>query len=336
MAGGQVGLDLGAHLGRRAAGVEAQAHVDPAVGGHAAGPFTAADLAQVEVDRVRVAGITGMACGRAVPGGFQLLQPFHHLLGIADGRHAGVRHRRMHRQAVHVDGEPHHAHLRAHHAFERLGDDGGVGGVALDQAGQRAVAGAFLFDHALQVDRRGGLVAQLLQRAEGLGVGHDAGLHVGGAAAVHAAGQRVALDARGERRAGPEAVGAHRHHVDVAVEDQAAAAHRPGGLVDAHHVAPAGIRQDRWRVAGVVLDLGLVDLEFMHPQAQCRKFACHQHLGAGFVAQQRRLGHQVGQQGHRLGLQGGHGIQDLLLGERVQGLRVHGVSSGGWGRRRWA
>jgi hypothetical protein len=169
----------------------------------------------------------------------------------------------VHRHAVDVERQPHHAHLRAHQHVQRFGDQGRVGGVAVQQAGQRAVAGALLLDHALQHHARRRLPAQALQRLQGHRVGHDAGLHVVGPAAV----QPVAVDPGLEGRPRPQLLGAHRHHVDVAVEDQRASAHR-ARLVHADHVDAAVVGHDGRRIARVVLQPGLVDDELAHVQAQ--------------------------------------------------------------------
>ncbi len=191
-----------------------------------------------------------------------------------DRADAGVRHRGVHGHAVDVDGHPHHAHLRAHQLVAGLGNDRRVGGVALDQAGQRAVAGALLLDHRLQRDPRRRLVAQALQRAHRHRVGHDAGLHVVGAAPV----QPVAVDPGLEGRARPQPLGADRHHVDVAVENQRAAAHRAFRVVHADDVAPTFVRDDRRRVARVAPQFVFVDRELAHGQAQRLELPRHQGL----------------------------------------------------------
>jgi len=110
----------------------------------------------------------------------------------------------------------------------------------------------------------------------------------------------------------------------VAVEDQRLAAHRAFRLVDADHVVPAFVRQDRRRVAGVVTDLVLVDRELVDAQAVALEFAAHQRLRALLGAQQRGLGDQLAQQRHGFVALEGNGRDDLGFGQRVQGGGVHG------------
>ena len=89
---------------------------------------------------------------------------------------------------------------------ERLRNDRGIRAEAAVQAGERSVAGAFLFHHRLQEHRRSRLAAELLQHPERGDVGSDAGLHVSGAAPVHAAVAHHRLE--GRRR--PQLFGADR------------------------------------------------------------------------------------------------------------------------------
>ena len=82
--------------------------------------------------------------------------------------------------AAHLDFKPKHADVGAHQLLvHRLGDQRGVGAIAAQMRHQRAVAGRFLFDHGLQIDRRRRLQADATQRLKRVEIGRMARLHVG-------------------------------------------------------------------------------------------------------------------------------------------------------------
>ena len=162
--------------------------------------------------------------------------------------------------AAHLDLEPEHAGVGAHQLLVLgLGDQHGVGPVAAQMGHQRAVAGRFLLDHGLDVDGRGGLEADAAERVEGEEVGGVPGLHVGPAAAV----EPVALDRGLEGRVGPEVGGAGRHHVDMGLEDERAAA-LLARAVDADDDRGLGMLVRDRRAAGMAADRLAVHGEAVH------------------------------------------------------------------------
>ena len=203
-----------------------------------------------------------------------------------------------------VPGAPRHGDLavgaaaagRPHLEPGRLGDDREVGRDAVARAGERADAGGLLV--GVRADDH--VAAQVARRRERLGRDHhrgDPALHVARAAAD----QAVALDAGAEllRRPG--------HDVDVAVEQQRAAAAR---AAEARRELRAALEADavrgRERVAGDVLARGLPDLD----------------LGA-------RRAQPLGQVGLQLGLLPG-GVARVLAAGRVVGDQLE--EGAGWGR----
>ena len=118
-----------------------------------------------------------------------------------------------------MDLEPHDTKLGGHQGLvKRFGNDGTVSLVSCMQAGQRAVAGAFFFDHRLQGDRGSRFKPNIVQRLKRLAIGNDAGFHVASAAAVNP----VILDMRGEGAMAPLFGRSCRHHIHMAIQDQAA------------------------------------------------------------------------------------------------------------------
>ena len=226
--------------------------------------------------------------------GVPLLFEFAELLDEAvrrlDGVGSGVGLVDMHRMAGDLDLEPHDARLRdREHAGRWLRDEGGVGAVAALQAGERAVAGAFLLDHRLLVDVRRRHVAQRAQRAQREDVQDQPGLHVARTAPVHPA----VLDVGVVGIAGPHLVRPLGHHVDVAVEDQ-----RPalgiGGTPGADHVPGIVIVQRMRRVARQVLEIVDLDLPAVDAQPVFLEQARHHVLRRRFLEPGRGNPHQVG------------------------------------------
>ncbi len=157
--------------------------------------------------------------------------------------------RGMDRLALDLQRQPHHAHLRMHDPVEWFRDDGGIGAIALHQAGERTVAGAFLFHHRLQNHLGGRLQPHLLQRLHGEDIGDNAGLHVAGTATV----EFVAVDPGLEGRPGPQPLRADRHHVDMTIEDQRFAPRAMARPVRADDIVPAVVGDDRGRIAGMCM-----------------------------------------------------------------------------------
>ena len=300
-------LDLGAHGGGLDAGEKADAHLEGAFGGHRRRPFAAADDAEVEVDGVGEAVVGAVARILGVPALLESLERRDQVEGGLDGVDPGRGVEHVGRLAAHSHAKPHHPHLGRHQALlEGLGDDRGVGLVAARQAGERAVAGAFLLDHRLQIDRRGGLHADVAERLERHGVGDDAGFHVANAAAVEAAVAHHRL----EGRVGPHVLGSGRHHVDMAVEDQRAPGVTPR-LVDADDVFLARVAPVHRREARLILDGVHVYLELVDGQPEPGEDFRHVVLGRGLVAERRAVAHQIGQHRHRLVVQRVGGGDDL-------------------------
>ena len=197
----------------------------------------------------------------------------------------------MHRMAGDLDLEPHDADLRhGEHARRRLGNERGIGAIAALQAGQRAVAGAFLLDDRLLVDVGRRLVAQRAERAQRKDVEDEAGLHVARAAAIHPA----VLDRGLERIARPHLVRPFGHDVDMAVQDQRRPfrAGRPPG---ADHVPGVVVILGMRRVARQVLQVVDLDLPAIDAQPVLLEQAGHHVLRRRLVEARRGDLHQIGQ-----------------------------------------
>ena len=195
---------------------------------------------------MRIGGIERRA--HDVELGLQRAQRLDDRVGGLDRVGPLARIARVGRRAQHAHREPQDADLRRpDRALRRLGQDRRVGGVPGQHAGQRAVAGALLLDHGLQLDRRARRDAQAAQPAHGADDGRQPGLHVPGAAAV----EPVAVAARRERRAAPQRHRLGADDVDVAVEDQRAAVGRAVRLPRRDHVRLAGDVPAEGRRAGM-------------------------------------------------------------------------------------
>src|ERR1700677_4226514 len=123
----------------------------------------------------------------------------------------------MLRVALDMDAKPDKADFRPHQLWlQRFRYESAVGVVATLQAGQRTVAGAFLFDDGLEMDRGRGREAGGANRVEGEQRSRKSGFHIAGAATVHP----LSVDARLEGRRRPTTPVPCRHDIDMAVEDQ--------------------------------------------------------------------------------------------------------------------
>ena len=153
----------------------------------------------------------------------------------------------MDRHAADAQAEPHHADMGAGDGgVGRFGDQHGVGAVAAGQGGEGAVAGALLLGHGLHMDVRGQLKPGGADGVEREHHRRHALLHVAGAPPV----QPFAFGVAAERRSRPQSVRPGRHHVDMALDDEAAADRRGSpacaddlhgaGVVGVHHRAEAG------------------------------------------------------------------------------------------------
>ena len=113
--------------------------------------------------------------------------------------------------------EPECAHLTAIDLCTKgFRDQHEIAGIALVQAGQRAIAGAFLLDDRLQGQREVDTQARLPNRLDRHDHGSDTRLHVASPAAI-----KPAVLAPGfPGRTCPGVMGLGRHHVQVAVEYQ--------------------------------------------------------------------------------------------------------------------
>ena len=115
----------------------------------------------------------------------------------------------------------------------------GVGRVAPGR--ERAVARAFLFDHGFEADSASQRDLGLADGFERPQRGDEAALHVPAAAAV----QPAADDPAAPRILRPPADGLRAHHVDVAVQDEAAAAAAAGRFGDHVGTRHVGMRHGR-------------------------------------------------------------------------------------------
>ncbi len=231
--------------------------------------------------------------------------------------------------ALHPDLEPQHAHVGAHqHVLLGFRDDHGIGAVAAQQRRQGAVAGAFLFDHRLEIDGGPRGIARRAHGIVGVQIGNQPGLHVGRAATVHPAVD----DGRVPRRAAPHVDRSGRHHVDVSVQDERAAG-LLFGTIGAHHVEGVFVRHGHRAEAGMRLDVAHVDLPAVHGEAARAHRFEQEVLRRVFLFAQRRKAHQILGEGE-LGVEPGiDGLQDaagLFFGKRRRGggLLRHRVSLG--------
>ena len=189
----------------------------------------------------------------------------------------------VHGESAHLHLEPDDADVGAHqHVVDGFRDDRRLRPVAARHAGERAVAGAFLLRHALDIDGGGRLVAEIAERVEGEDVGGDAGLHVAGAAAE----EPVVLQMRVEGRMGPHVVRPGRHHVHMAVQHQGLALRLPG-RVGADHVDGVVVIDRHRRETGMILDLRDVDRPAVHGVAALGKRVVEEFLRRMFLPAER-------------------------------------------------
>ncbi|MNZ92307.1 hypothetical protein D3C78_1113280 [compost metagenome] len=125
----------------------------------------------------------------------------------------------------------------------------------------------------------------------------------------------------------------------MAVEDQRLAPLPGKRLVHADYVGTPVIGNDRRRVAGMLADLLLVDVEAIDPQAQAlAEQPFHKGLGRSLLAQQRRTGHQLAEHVDRLAAQRGHTVENSCFGQLQFRIYCHDPATlclknrTGWGR----
>ncbi|MPL60859.1 hypothetical protein SDC9_06421 [bioreactor metagenome] len=294
-------LDLGAGGGQVLPRIDRDAQVEDAPGGHRARPVAAGDAADVQVHRVMRMGEIGMAAGRSVPARLEPVQGLDQREGRLNRIRAAAGIGDMGRQAAQMHLTPDHPELRGDEAFlEGLGDQCRIGAIAAQQTGKGAVAGAFLLDHRLHEDIGRRLQPERAQRIEREEVRGEPGLHVARAAAVKPA----VLDAGREGRGAPHLLGACRHHIDMAVQDQRAALAAAAAMA-ADDVPGVLIGGEHGREAGLVADLVKRDLPAVDGKATGGHLICHEGLRALLVAAGRGMRGQFAQE------------VDLALEERV-------------------
>ena len=98
-----------------------------------------------------------MRAGLRVPLRLEPLERLDQIVGRQDRVRAADRLADMDRPALDMDPEPDDAGIGTdQHLLLGFWDDGGISAITSNQAGKRAVAGAFLFGHGLEMDRGGG------------------------------------------------------------------------------------------------------------------------------------------------------------------------------------
>jgi hypothetical protein len=208
------GFDLAARVRQVLVEWNADAYVERTPRWNARRPIAADDLADVQVQRVMHVSEMRIGAAAFIPAFLQRMQCLHQAIGGFDRIRAAAGFAHVHRLAAHVDLEPDHADLGAHHLIpHRLRNQRGVRAIATCDARQRAVAGAFFLDHRLHVDFGCRRQADAIERVEREQIGGDPGFHIAGPAPVKPAGVLAGL----ERRRAPHVERADRHHVHVAV-----------------------------------------------------------------------------------------------------------------------
>ena len=218
----------------------------------------------------------------------------------------------MRGRAEHADLEPQHPDLGGpDRVLRRLGEDRGVGRVPGQHAGERAVAGALLLDHRLELHPPARGEAEALQAAHRADHRRQPRLHVAGAAPVHP----LPLDARVVGVAAPQRDRLRADDVDVPVEDQRAAVGGAGRLPVGEHV---GLLRDvpaERRAGGMALERGGVERHVERLEAERDEGAAHDLLAGRLLAEQRGRRDELRQQlGHR----------GRLGRDRGEDLGVHG------------
>ena len=239
------------------------------------------------------------------------------------------------RVALDMHAEPDQPNFRAHQpGFERFWHEGAIRAVAALEAGERAVAGAFLLHHRLEMDRRAQREARLAHRVEGEQGARQPRLHVARAAPIHP----FALDPGLERRPLPARRIAGRHNVDMAVEDQRPALAQ-ARTPCAHDVEGVLIgRVDHGREAGQILDVGDLDLPVIDGKAAPGHCVGHQILNRMFLPAHGGATHHLLREAHLPVEIGVHGGQDRRARGRIDGRadggNAHDVSFRTCGARR--
>src|SRR6266852_5144626 len=143
------------------AGIDGDADIEDAPGGHARRPVAAGDLADIEIDRMLDGRVWRIVAAPRVPVLLEPVQRLHDAVGGLDRVGARARLANMNGNAADMNLEPQDADLRADQLVpHRLRNQRGVGAVAAFQARERAVAGAFLLDDRLDVDVGGWAIAE--------------------------------------------------------------------------------------------------------------------------------------------------------------------------------
>ena len=174
-----------------------------------------------------------------------------------------------------------------HRVVRRLEDDRGVGRVAASHEVEGAVAGVFLIDDALHDDVPPELGAGAPEVGESHNGGHQSALHVRRAAPVH----QAVLDLGAEGIPRPFVGWLDGHGIDMAVEDQGAAAAGVSEYRD--HVRPARIVEDPLQALRLkrleVRQIGIGEHQIMLP---VRRILCDvwEALEKGFGVRLQRLG----------------------------------------------
>lgn len=146
------------------------------------------------------------------------------------------------------DFEPQHPNLgRLDAETRRLGDDDGVGRTTVEDGLERPMPRALLFDDRLQLHRCKRLQTERPEPRDGTDNDGEPGLHIARAAAI----EPVAVPASEERRRAPHVDRLRADDVDVAVEDERAAAATLGGTPIGENVAFLADIPAEWSRAGV-------------------------------------------------------------------------------------
>ena len=214
-----------------------------------------------------------------------------------DGVHPRLHVADMRRTAGHRDPGPDHPDfggIDGGQSRPGFRDDHRVGRWQRQHGRQRPVAGAFLLDHRLHLHHAGGLQPGEAEGLERHAVGDDPRLHVPRAAPIHAS----ATDIGDERRRRPHVRRAFRHHVDMALQRQAAAA-TTAGLVHRHDVVATLVADQRRGEPGVRCQPRRVRWHPPWGQSQSLIDLGHGIERRAFIAQCRLAGDQTGQGPHR-------------------------------------
>ncbi len=183
--------------------------------GHRRGPVAAVHGA--DGDRVSERPACGERVDGEVPARFELGDGRPQRPELLDGTHAVAPTRRVRGLTTDAQPEGERSTVRGDDVHLRgLRDHAGIGAPAALQRRVRAEAAILLAEHAGQQQVAAQPHARGLDGMDGVRRCNEAGLHVAGAATVHA----TVADLRGERRIDPCVGIAGGHHVDVAVEHQ--------------------------------------------------------------------------------------------------------------------